>query len=168
CEVENAALVDVARGRTHRIRNRSRRRVERARTGAQELRWIQFERVLDMGDVRTHIRSGYEQIRCDLPLNSKIPRILRGRLHILRYRKVCAVRSKYGIVLVKIERERVAARIVPPRIVKRNGSINNRQTERRNGRRVLVDILPDEVMRDSGTNSNCCLSFTRRIPCQAE
>src|SRR5262249_14999610 len=81
------------------------------------------------------------------------------------------IRSIWGVersILVEVVRKRITAREARPWIVQIDAGLNNRQTEWRDRRGIQVQILFDEVVRDSTAKTDCSLPASCRIPGQRE
>src|SRR5215467_4125492 len=88
--------------------------------------------------------------------------------HIRRHRQIRPIWSVEGSILIEVVRERITAREARPWIVQIDAGLNNRQTERRDRRGIQVQILFDEVVRDSTTKADCSLPASCRIPSHRE
>src|ERR1051326_2418258 len=121
-----------------------------------------------MDDVSSDITPRYKQIRIDLALDAEVPRILRVCSHVRRHRQIRSVRRKEGRGLVVVVRKRISTRIGCPRIIEIDAGLDDRQSERRYGRGVEVQVLLDEIMSNSTPDADCCFPVASRIPGESD
>src|SRR5207249_1212269 len=161
-EIEDAALIHIARGRAGSGRRKA--VLSRDAVSRNVLSRIELECVPYMNDVCADIRARYKQVRRYLPLYSEVPGILSLRVHVRLDRHIRTIGGIYRIAAVESVWEWVPTRISRPRIIQIDTGGDHGEAERRNGGRVQMQILLDEIVADSTADSNCRFAVTRWIP----
>src|SRR6266567_5547529 len=69
---------------------------------------------------------------------------------------------------IEVIGKRIAARKTRPGIIQLDAGRDNRQSERRHGRSILVHILPDEVIGNSSSEANRGPPVAEWVPCDSD
>src|SRR5438105_4204318 len=161
-QLQQAPLIQIRR---LRARSRSGESVLPWRTVARNKKArVQFDSIPCVDEMRSNIRCRREPARRHLTLDADIPLILFGGSQIRRNWKeplICRRRWKYRMCRIEVVRERTPGW---KRIVQTDHRRQDAEPERRNRRRVLVQIHANEVVRNTAAEANGHLAVTAWVP----